>query len=174
MDIEYMTSLFHRTHYEFFYRTLPTNLRVPFMHNEVVRAAMEGTGNQFLVGFWRATAKNICGLSIEHQMPAEVDLTRDDFTMSVFKPRTGTTLLLMTGPAPRGAVEAGCAVAVFEDSDSTESLRYFTAESPADPSGPWMVGEWHASGSRGNLGALANISGQGMYEFVVQGLGLSS
>jgi hypothetical protein len=107
-------------------------------------------------------------------MPAEVDLTRDDFTMSVFKPRNGTTLLLMTGPAPRGAVEAGCAVAVFEDSDSTESLRYFTAESPADPSGPWMVGEWHASGSRGNLGALANISGQGMYEFVVQGLGLSS
>ena len=174
MDIEYMTSLFHRTHYEFFYRILPLNLRVPFMHNEVVKAALEGTGNQFLVGFWRATAKNICGLGIEHRIPAEVDLTRDDFSMSVFKPRNGTTLLLMTGPAPRGAVEAGFAVAVFEDEQPTESLRYFTAESPADPSGPWMVGEWYTTGGRGNLGGLADISGQGMYEFVVQRLGLSS
>jgi hypothetical protein len=172
MDIEYMTSLFHRTHYEFFYRTLPTNLRFPFMHNEVVRAATEGTGNQFLVGFWRATAKNICGLSIEHQMPAEVDLARDDFTMSVFKPRNGTTLLLMTGPAPRGAVEAGCAVAIFEDADPAESLRYFTTESPMDQSSPWMVGEWYADGGRGNMGAISDLTVEGLAQFVLRVLGI--
>lgn len=172
MDIEYMMSLFHRTHYEFFYQVLPRNLRTPMMLDHLLKAAWEGTGNEFLIGFWRATAKNICGLGIADRMPADVDLTRNDFSMSAFKPKEGTTLLLMTGPVPRGAVEAGCAVAVFQDDQPTETLRYFTAESPVDSTGPWMVGEWFANGGRGNLGGLTNISGQGMYEFVVRSLGL--
>lgn len=167
-----MRSLFHMTHYEFFYKTLPTSIRDEFMLERLVESAWEGTGNHFLVGFWRATAKNICGLGMADRMPIEVDLPREEFSMTAFKPEEGITLLLMTGPAPRGAVEAGCSVAVFQDDQPIETMRYFTAESPADSYGPWMVGEWYANGGRGNLGGLTVISGQGMYEFVTRHLGI--
>lgn len=173
MDINYMQSLFHRTHYEFFYRALPVFLRSEII-DQIVDGARQGIGNQYLVGFWRGTAKNVAGLALTDPVPREVDLTRDDFTCTVMDPAPGTTLLLMTGPAPRGPVEAGCAVAVFDNSDPVATLRYFTSESPVEPSFPWMVGEWYEGGSRVNLGGLLDVSAQGMCNFVLERMGIST
>ena len=172
MDFEYLASPFHQAHYQFFYKTLPSALRTSFVMEKILEGVREGTGNQFLVGFWRGTAKNVYGLEMQDSLPAEVDASRDDFSMSIRQPAQGMTMLLMTGPTPRGPVEAGCAVAIFEDSQPSESLRFFTTESPMDPASPWMVGEWYADGSRGNLGAIADISGDGLCQFVLKGLGL--
>ena len=114
MDIEYMRSLYHQTHYEFFYRALPVYLKSVIL-DQILEGARQGIGNQYLVGFWRGTAKNIAGLSIDNPTPREVDFTHDDFTMIVVDAAPGMTMLLMTGPPPRGPVEAVCAVAIFED-----------------------------------------------------------
>lgn len=171
MDLEYMRSRFHQTHYEFFYRALPTTLKSAILA-EVVSAGENGTGNQYLVGFWRATAKFVCGLQINDTLPRDVAMTRDDFSMTVVRPSEGTTLLLMTGPAPRGPVEAGCAVAIFEDARPFETMRYFTSEAPMEPTFPWMVGEWFDNGSRANLGGISDVSAQGMCNFVLNVMGL--
>ena len=161
-----MQSLFHRAHYEFFYRTLPALLRSP-MHDMILQAAHDETGNQFMVGFWRSTAKNILGLSMEHSLPDEVNLTRDDFSMFVAQPIQGRTFLLLEGPAPRGPMEAECAVAVFEDDQPTDTLRYFTTEGPAMAGLPAMIGEWHADGSRSNLGGMLDTSVHALFEYVL-------
>ena len=171
MDIEYMRSLYHQTHYEFFYRALPVYLKSVIL-DQILEGARQGIGNQYLVGFWRGTAKNIAGLSIDNPTPREVDFTRDDFTMIVVDAAPGMTMLLMTGPPPRGPVEAGCAVAIFEDAQPLETMRYFTSEAPMEPSFPWMVGEWFDNGSRANLGGLSDVSAQGMCNFVLSVMGL--
>ena len=160
-----MQSLFHRAHYEFFYRTLPAMLRSP-MHGMILQAAHEETGNQYMVGFWRSTAKNILGLSMEHSLPEEVNLTRDDFSMIALQPIQGRTFLVMEGPAPRGPMEAECAVAVFEDDQPTDTLRYFTTEGPVMAGLPAMVGEWLADGSRRNLGGISDTTVRGLFQFV--------
>jgi hypothetical protein len=51
----------------------------------------------------------------------------------------GVSMLVMTGPPPRGPVEAGCAVAIFEDARPLEMMRYFTSEAPMEPSFPQVV-----------------------------------
>jgi hypothetical protein len=172
MDFEYMMSPFHQAQYQFFYQTVPSALRTPFVLEKIIEGAQEGVGNHFLVGFWRGTAKRIYDLGMEDALPAEVDATRDDFSMAIRQPVPGMTMLLMTGLAPRGPVEAGCAVAIFEDADPDESLRYFTTESPMDQSSPWMVGEWYADGGRGNLGAISDLTVEGLAQFVLRVLGI--
>lgn len=171
MDIEYMRSLYHQTHYEFFYRALPVHLKSHIFH-QTLKGARQGFGNQYLAFFWRRTARNIAGLSIDDPMPREVDFTRDDFVMTIVDAAPGMTMLLMTGPPPRGPVEAGCAVAIFEDAQPLETVRYFTSEAPMEPSFPWMVGEWYDNGSRANLGGLSDASTQGMCNFVLSVMGL--
>jgi hypothetical protein len=173
MDIDYMQSSFHQTHYRFFYMTLPSMLRSEIF-SEVLNAINEGTGNQFLVGFWRATARQVYQLPMGTPLPREIDLTRNDFSAHAMSPQRGMTFLLLTGPAPRGPVEAGCAVAVLEDARPIETLRYFTCEAPMEPEFPWMVGEWFADGGRANLGGISDISAQGMYNFVAQRLGINA
>lgn len=173
MDKEYMQSGFHQTHYRFFYMTLPSMLRSEIFP-QIVEATNEGTGNQLLVGFWRATARQVYGVPMGRPLPGEIDLTRDEFTTHAVSPQRGMTFLLLTGPAPRGAVEAGCAIAVFEDSRPMETLRYFTCESPMDPDFPWVVGEWFADGGRANLGGLMDVSAQGLYNFIAQRLGIAA
>lgn len=167
-----MMSPFHQAQYQFFYQTVPAALRTPFVLEKIIEGAHEGVGNQFLIGFWRGTAKRIYDLGMEDSLPAEVDASRDDFGMAIKQPAPGLTMLLMTGLEPRGPVEAGCAVAIFEDAQPAESLRYFTTESPMDTSSPWMVGEWYADGGRGNLGAIADISVESLAQFVLKGLGI--
>ena len=167
-----MQSSFHKTHYLFFHIVLPSNLRSEIL-DHMVDAAGEGTGNQFLVGFWRAAAKKVCGLSFQDVLPRDVDMTRDDFTMRLMHPTAGVTMLLMTGPAPRGPLEVGCSVAIFSDADPQGTMRYFTSEAPMEPSFPWMIGEWFVDGSRSNLGALSDVSSQGMYNFVMRIMGIA-
>lgn len=166
-----MRSIYHQTHYEFFFRALPVYLKSVIL-DQILEGARQGIGNQYLVGFWRGTAKSIAGLSIESPTPREVDFTRDDFTMAIMHPAQGMTLLLMTGPPPRGPVEAGCAIAIFEDARPVETMRYFTSESPMEPSFPWMVGEWFDNGGRANLGGISDVSAQGMVNFVLNVMGL--
>jgi hypothetical protein len=64
-------------------------------------------------------------------------------------------------------------VAVFEDSDRLDTMRYFTSEAPTLPSFPWMVGEWFVDGGRANLGGLSDISARGMYNFVLDHIGIT-
>jgi hypothetical protein len=173
MDMEYMQSPFHQTHYLYFHKALPSFLR-SVIHDEIIKGAREGIGNQLLVGFWRGVAKQVCGLSADDALPRQLEMTRDDFTMTVMRPTPEMTLLLMTGPAPRGALEVGCAVAVFEDADPVGTMRYFTSEAPTEPSFPWMVGEWFIDGRRANLGGLSDISARGMYNFVMRHMGIAT
>lgn len=173
MDMAYMQSAFHQTHYQFFYMTLPSMLRSQIFQ-EVLQATKDGTGNQYLVGFWRATARQVYKLPMGVPLPREIDMTRDDFSALAISPKPGMTFLVLTGPTPQGPVEAGCAVAAFENSKPFETLRYFTCEAPMEPSFPWMVGEWYVDGGRGNLGGISDISAQGMCNFVAQQMGIST
>jgi hypothetical protein len=173
IDIEYQRSLFHRTHYELFYRTLPVLLRSDVLQ-EITAATKVGIGHQLLVGYWRATARQVCNISLIEPFPSEVEMTRDNFTAHAYIPRPGYTFLILTGPAPRGPLEAGCVVAVFEDARPTTTLRYFSCEAPMDSSGPWVVGEWFGQGNRANLGGIADVSSQGLCNFVAEVIGISS
>jgi len=173
IDIEYQRSLFHRTHYELFYSRLPDILRSPFF-DDVFEGTKNGIGNQFLVGFWRATARNLCGLTMDQPLPDDIEMTRDNFTAHANVPRPGYTFLIFTGPAPRGPLEAGCVVAAFEEARPATTLRYFSCEAPMDSPGPWVVGEWFGQGNRANLGGIADVSSQGLCNFVAEAIGISS
>jgi hypothetical protein len=172
MDMDYLQSGYHQTHYQFFYFMLPGMLRSQIF-SEVLNGVREGTGNQYMVGFWRATARQVYKIPMGAPLPSEVDFTRDDFTAAIIYPNQSTTFLVMTGPAPRGPVEAGCVVAAFENARPQETLRYFSTESPMDPEYPWMVGEWMAEGGRSNLGVIADTSANGLCNFVADRLGIA-
>ena len=160
-----MQSDYHQTHYRFFYVVLPHMLR-SFMFDEILRAFDGGTGNGFLVGFWRTTVRQVCEIPMGVTLPDGMDLTRDDFSAKVFRKVNGFTYLSMMGPEPGGPVEARCAMAVFDDSRPTETLRYFTCEAPTFSGLPWMVGEWFEDGGRANLGEISDASEPGLFDFV--------
>ena len=162
---------YHDTHYMFFYRTLPDALR-GVIFDELLAASKNGEGHAYMIGFWRATAKFVSGVGPFGTLPRELDLTRDDFNVSVLSPASGWTFLVITGPPVKGGLEALVAVAAFTDADPTQSLKYYTCEAPAMSGAPWMIGMWHADSSRGNLGAIDDVSITGMVDFVCRHLGL--
>ena len=164
---------YHDTHYMFFYRTLPDALR-GVIFDELLAASKNGEGHAYMIGFWRATAKFVSGVGPFGTLPRELDLTRDDFNVSVLSPASGWTFLVITGPPVKGGLEALVAVAAFTDADPTQSLKYYTCEAPAMSGAPWMIGTWHADSSRGNLGVINDVSITGMVDFVCNHLGLQS
>lgn len=164
---------YHDTHYMFFYRTLPDALR-GVIFDELLAASKNGEGHAYMIGFWRATAKFVSGVGPFGTLPRELDLTRDDFNVSVLSPASGWTFLVITGPPVKGGLEALVAVAAFTDADPTQSLKYYTCEAPAMSGAPWMIGMWHADSSRGNLGAIDDVSNMGMVDFVCSHLGLQN
>lgn len=164
---------YHDTHYGFFHILLPMMLRSD-MFPMFVEASVRGEGHAMLVGFWRTAARQASGVGANGQIPRELDLTRDSFAVDVVGPVDGIVQLVMTGPPVREALEVCCAIGAFAESDPSGSFRYFTCEAPMETSFPWMVGEWHADGSRSNLGAIADPSPRGMVEIVGQLFGTSS
>jgi len=92
----------------------------------------------------------------------------------VLIPAKGWTLLVITGPPVKGPLEALVSVAAFKDVDPIPSLKYFTCEAPAMPGSPWMIGMWNDDSSRGNLGAIHDVSITGMVDFVCSHLGFQS
>lgn len=163
---------YHDTQYGFFHILLPLMLRSD-MFPMFVEASVRGEGHAMLVGFWRTAARQASGVGANGQIPRELDLTRDSFAVDVVGPIDGIVQLVMTGPPVREALEVCCAIGAFAESDPSGSFRYFTCEAPMDKSFPWMVGEWHADGSRSNLGAIADPSPRGMVEIVGQLFGKS-
>ncbi len=164
---------YHDTHYMFFYQLLPKMLRSEIF-DELIAVSKAGEGHAFMIGFWRTAAKAVTGVGYGRggTLPRELDLTRDDFSVSVLSPASGWTFLVITGPPVKGGLEALVAVAAFKDGESTQSLKYYTCEAPAMSGAPWMVGTWHADSSRGNLGVIEDVSVPGMVDFVCRHLGL--
>lgn len=164
---------YHDTHYMFFYQVLPKMLRSD-LFDEILSASKDGKGHAMMIGFWRTSAKFVTGVGLTGTLPRELDLTRDDFNVTVLIPAKGWTLLVITGPPVKGGLEALVAVAAFTDADPTQSLKYYTCEAPAMSGAPWMIGTWHADSSRGNLGVINDVSITGMVDFVCNHLGLQS
>lgn len=143
--------------------------------NTFIEASRRGDGHAMLVGFWRTAARVVSGVGAHGRIPDEVSLTRGDFTSISRDPSPGWTSLVMAGPTVRGPIQAGCAVAIFQNARPSETLRYFTLEAPTDPDLPWMVGEWRSDGSRANLGSITDVSTtSAMEKFVTQFLGLDA
>ena len=164
---------YHDTHYMFFYQLLPKMLRGE-MFNQIIAASKDGNGHALMIGFWRSAARIVSGVGLGGMLPRELDLTRDDFSVTVLTPAKGWTLLVTTGPPIKGALEALVSVAAFKDVDPIPSLKYFTCEAPAMSGSPWMIGMWNADSSRGNLGAISDVSITGMVDFVCSHLGIQS
>ena len=164
---------YHDTHYMFFYQLLPKMLRSD-LFDEILSASKDGKGHAMMIGFWRTAAKFVTGVGLTGTLPRELDLTRDDFNVSVLSPANGWTFLVITGPPVKGGLEALVAVAAFTDADPTQSLKYYTCEAPAMSGAPWMIGMWNADSSRGNLGVISDVSIPGMVDFVCRHLGLLS
>ena len=164
---------YHDTHYMFFYQLLPKMLRSE-MFDEILSASKDGKGHAMMIGFWRTAAKFVSGVGLTGTLPRDLDLTRDDFSVSVLNPASGWTFLVITGPPVKGGLEALVAVAAFTNADPTQSLKYYTCEAPAMSGAPWMIGMWHADSSRGNLGVIDDVSIPGMVDFVCRHLGLQS
>ena len=164
---------YHDTHYMFFYQLLPKMLRSD-LFDEILSASKDGKGHAMMIGFWRTSAKFVTGVGLTGTLPRELDLTRDDFSVTVLTPAKGWTLLVITGPPVKGPLEALVSVAAFKDVDPIPSLKYFTCEAPAMSGSPWMIGMWNADSSRGNLGAINDVSITGMVDFVCSHLGLQN
>jgi len=164
---------YHDTHYMFFYQVLPKMLRSD-LFDEILSASKDGKGHAMMIGFWRTSAKFVTGVGLTGTLPRELDLTRDDFNVTVLIPAKGWTLLVITGPPVKGPLEALVSVAAFKDVDPINSLKYFSCEAPAMAGSPWMIGMWNADSSRGNLGAINDVSITGMVDFVCSHLGLQS
>jgi len=164
---------YHDTHYMFFFQLLPKMLRSE-MFDKILSASKDGNGHAIMIGFWRTAAKIVSGVGPTGTLPRELDLTRDDFSVSVMTPANGWTFLVTTGPPVKGGLEALVSVAAFTDAEPIQSLKYYTCEAPAMSGAPWMIGMWNADSSRGNLGVIDDVSITGMVNFVCRHLGLQS
>jgi len=164
---------YHDTHYMFFYQVLPKMLRSD-LFDEILSASKDDKGHAMMIGFWRTAARIVSGVGLSGTLPRELDLTRDDFNVTVLIPAKGWTLLVITGPPVKGPLEALVSVAAFKDVDPINSLKYFSCEAPAMAGSPWMIGMWNADSSRGNLGAINDVSITGMVDFVCSHLGFQS
>lgn len=160
------------THYRVFHVLMPEVVHTDILEGFMV-AVRHGRAPEVMALMWGKAAREVLGIPPLSALPPELVLDAASFEVCLEEVSAETTLVLITAPPVSGPVQAGFAAVALNEAVVGARRRYFTVEAPMMEFLPWMVGEWLGPGRRENLGEIADLSTEGLSEFVQAQLGLA-